>query len=343
MAVFRLADLAQQLAVELVGDGQIEIKRIASMAYAAAGDITFLSNSQYQKQLANCQASAVILTSADLAYWQGAALVAKDPYLTYAKLAQLLDSTPKPATAIAATAVIAEDVVLGANVTIGANAVIESGVVLADNVSIGAGCFIGQRSQIGAHSKIWANVSIYHDITIGQHCLIQSNTVIGGDGFGYANDQGKWVKIPQLGTVKIGDYVEIGACTTIDRGALDNTIVGNGVIIDNQCQIAHNVIIGDHTAIAGGVILAGSLTIGRHCMIGGASVINGHMSICDKVVVTGMSMVIRPIDKPGVYSSGIPAQPNKAWRKTAVLTLNINEMNTRLQALERRMQQDNKN
>lgn len=343
MAVFQLADLAQQLAVELVGDGQTEIKGIASMACASAGDITFLSNSQYQKQLANCQASAVILASADLAYWQGAALVAKDPYLTYAKLAQLLDSTPKPATTIAATAVIAENVVLGANVTIGANAVIESGVVLADNVSIGAGCFIGQRSQIGAHSKIWANVSIYHNVVIGQHCLIQSNTVIGGDGFGYANDQGKWVKIPQLGTVKIGDYVEIGACTTIDRGALDNTIIGNGVIIDNQCQIAHNVIIGDHTAVAGGVIMAGSLTIGRHCMIGGASVINGHMSICDNTVVTGMGMVMRPIDKPGVYSSGIPLQPNKVWRKTAALVLNIDEMNKRLKALERRMQQENKN
>ena len=167
--------------------------------------------------------------------------------------------------------------------------------------------------------------------------MIQSGTVIGADGFGYANDKGKWIKIPQIGRVIIGNNVEIGASTTIDRGALDDTIIGNGVIIDNQCQIAHNVIIGDHTAVAGGVIMAGSLTIGRHCLIGGASVINGHMEICDQVTVTGMGMVMRPITKPGVYSSGIPLQENKVWRKTASLVLHIDEMNKRLKALEKKL------
>ena len=166
-----------------------------------------------------------------------------------------------------------------------------------------------------------------------------SELVIGADGFGYANDRGNWVKIPQLGRVIIGDRVEIGACTTIDRGALDDTVIGNGVIIDNQCQIAHNVVIGDNTAVAGGVIMAGSLKIGRYCMIGGASVINGHMEICDKVTVTGMGMVMRPISEPGVYSSGIPLQPNKAWRKTAALVMNIDEMSKRLKAIERKVNQ----
>ena len=154
--------------------------------------------------------------------------------------------------------------------------------------------------------------------------------------YGYANDKGKWIKIPQLGRVVIGNNVEIGASTTIDRGALDDTVIGNGVIIDNQCQIAHNDIIGDHTAVAGGVIMAGSLTIGRHCLIGGASVINGHMEICDQVTVTGMGMVMRPITEPGVYSSGIPLQQNKVWRKTASLVLHIDEMNKRLKALEKK-------
>jgi len=170
--------------------------------------------------------------------------------------------------------------------------------------------------------------------------VFKSAVIIGADGFGYANDRGNWIKIPQLGTVIIGDRVEIGACTTIDRGALDDTIISNGVIIDNQCQIAHNVVIGDNTAVAGGVIMAGSLKIGRYCQIGGASVINGHMEICDQAVVTGMGMVMRPITEPGVYSSGIPLQPNKVWRKTAALVMNIDEMNKRLKAVERKIEKD---
>ncbi|PIJ45198.1 UDP-3-O-(3-hydroxymyristoyl)glucosamine N-acyltransferase [Tatumella sp. OPLPL6] len=335
MASIRLAELARQLDATVHGDGDIAISGIASMQSAGAEQITFLANSRYREQLSQCNAAAVVLTEADLEFCQSAALVVKNPYLTYAKLAQILDTTPQPAENIAPSAVIASDASLGNNVSIGANAVIESGVVLGDNVVIGPGCFVGKKTTIGANTRLWANVSIYHEIKIGSHCLIQSGTVIGADGFGYANDRGNWIKIPQLGTVVIGDRVEIGACTTIDRGALDNTQIGNGVIIDNQCQIAHNVIIGDNTAVAGGVIMAGSLKIGRYCMIGGASVINGHMEICDKVTVTGMGMVMRPITEPGIYSSGIPLQSNKQWRKTAALVMNINEINKRLKTLER--------
>lgn len=337
MFAFRLEQLAKQLEASFVGDADLVVTGIASMHSARHGQITFLSDKKFQSQLANCQASVVVLTEESLAHWQGAALVVKNPYLTYAKLAQLMDTTPLPAESIAASAVIADDVQFGANVAIGANSVIESGVVLGDNVVIGAGCFIGKNSQLGAHTKLWANVSIYHNVIIGCHCLIQSGAVIGSDGFGYANDRGNWIKIPQLGRVVIGDHVEIGASTTIDRGALDDTIIGNGVIIDNQCQIAHNDIIGDHTAVAGGVIMAGSLKIGKYCLIGGASVINGHMEICDKVTVTGMGMVMRPITEPGVYSSGIPLQENKVWRKTASLVLHIDEMNKKLKALEKKL------
>lgn len=337
MYSIRLDALAQQLDAQLHGDGDIVITGVASMHSAKTGQITFLSDSRYREQLAGTQASVVVLTEADLPYCQVAALVVKNPYLTYARMAQLLDTTPQPATDIAPSAVIAPDATLGQNVSVGANAVIESGALLGDGVVIGPGCFIGKDARIGAGTRLWANVTVYHRVELGEHCLIQSGTVIGSDGFGYANDRGNWVKIPQLGTVRIGDRVEIGASTTIDRGALDDTVIGNGVIIDNQCQIAHNVVIGDNTAVAGGVIMAGSLKIGRYCMIGGASVINGHMEICDKVTVTGMGMVMRPITEPGVYSSGIPLQPNKVWRKTAALVMNIDEISKRLKAVERKV------
>ena len=264
MYSIRLDALAQQLDAQLHGDGDIVITGVASMHSAKTGQITFLSDSRYREQLAGTQASAVVLTEADLPYCQVAALVVKNPYLTYARMAQLLDTTPQPATDIAPSAVIAPDATLGQQVSVGANAVIESGAQLGDGVVIGPGCFIGKDARIGAGTRLWANVTIYHRVELGEHCLIQSGTVIGSDGFGYANDRGNWVKIPQLGTVRIGDRVEIGASTTIDRGALDDTVIGNGVIIDNQCQIAHNVVIGDNTAVAGGVIMAGSLKIGRY-------------------------------------------------------------------------------
>ena len=332
-----LEQLAKHIDAKLHGDGTLPITGIASMKGAVSGQITFLADKKFQSNLPDCKASAIVMTEDSLKYWHGAALIVKNPYLAYAKLAQYLDTTPNPAKDIAPSAVIDSSAKLGNNVSIGANAVIESGVILADNCIIGPGCFIGKNTMIGAGTKLWANVSVYHNCIIGENCLIQSGTVIGADGFGYANDKGKWIKIPQLGRVVIGNNVEIGASTTIDRGALDDTIIGNGVIIDNQCQIAHNDIIGDHTAVAGGVIMAGSLKIGRHCLIGGASVINGHMEICDQVTVTGMGMVMRPITEPGVYSSGIPLQPNKVWRKTASLVLHIDEMNKRLKALEKKL------
>ena len=337
MPSIRLADLAQQLDAELHGDGDIVITGVASMQSAGEGQITFMVNPRYREHLAQCLASAVVMTQDDLPYAKSAALVVKNPYVTYALMAQILDTTPQPAKNIAPSAVVDATAKLGENVAIGANAVIESGVELGDNVVIGAGCFVGKNTHIGAGTRLWANVTIYHEIQIGQSCLIQAGTVIGSDGFGYANERGNWIKIPQLGRVIIGDNVEIGACTTIDRGALDDTVIGQGVIIDNQCQIAHNVVIGDNTAVAGGVIMAGSLKIGRYCMIGGASVINGHMEICDKVTVTGMGMVMRPITEPGVYSSGIPLQPNKVWRKTAALVMNIDDLTKRLKAIERKV------
>ena len=333
--VLTLGQIASELGAELHGDASVEVSRIANLETAGEGDISFLSDPKYVPFLAKTAASVVLVKSAHLSECRTNALVVNDPYVGFAKVAQLLDTTPQPAEGIHPSAVIAEDVVVAEGVSIGANAVIESGVKLAAGVRIGAGCFIGKNSSLGKNSRLWANVTIYHNVRIGESCLIQSGSVIGADGFGYANERGEWIKIPQLGGVRIGNRVEIGACTTVDRGALDDTIIADNVIIDNQCQIAHNVEIGYGTAIAGASVFAGSTKIGKYCIIGGAAVVNGHIRVCDQVTITGMSMVMRSIDEPGIYSSGIPAQSNKEWRKVAARTMHIDDMHKRLSKLEK--------
>ncbi|MFQ1013801.1 UDP-3-O-(3-hydroxymyristoyl)glucosamine N-acyltransferase [Avibacterium paragallinarum] len=336
---YSLKELAQQIGATIRGNANVLIDSIAPLDKAQSNQLTFISNIKFRDLLAQSQAGILVVSESDVEFCspESNLLIVKDPYVAYAVLAQYMDSTPKAAAGIAPSAVISASAKLGENVSIGANAVIEDDVELGDNVIIGAGCFIGKGAKIGANTQLWANVNIYHQVQIGEHCLIQSGAVIGSDGFGYANDKGRWIKIPQTGTVIIGNHVEIGACTCIDRGALDATVIEDNVIIDNLCQIAHNVHIGTGTAVAGGVIMAGSLKVGRYCLIGGASVINGHMEIADKVTVTGMGMVMRPITEPGVYSSGIPLQPNKEWRKTAALTLDIDKMNKRLKAVEKKL------
>lgn len=339
MATFRLIELAEHIGGTLKGNADLAIDSIAALNKAQSSQITFISNAKYRENLTACQAGAIIVSPADAEFCapEQNLIIVDNPYVAYAKLSQYMDSTPKAASQIHPSAVISSDAKLGQNVSVGANAMIESGVVLGDDVVIGAGCFIGKGSRIGARTQLWANVSIYHGVQLGEDCLIQSSAVIGSDGFGYANEKGQWIKIPQTGGVIIGNRVEIGACTCIDRGALDPTVIEDNVIIDNLCQIAHNVHIGYGTAVAGGVIMAGSLKVGKFCQIGGASVINGHMEICDGAIITGMCMVMKPITEKGIYSSGIPAQTNKEWRKTAALTLNIDEMNKRLKALEKRL------
>lgn len=338
MTSLTLEQLAQITGGTLHGDNKVVVSHVAPMDKSQEGSVTFLSNPKYAKHLNECAATVVMVKEAELELCPGNALVVDDPYVAFAKVTQALDTTPAPAVSIAPSAVIAEDAVLGANVSVGANAVIESGAVLGDNVVIGAGCFIGKEAKLGTNTKLWSNVSIYHRVELGTDCLVQANAVIGSDGFGYANEKGEWIKIPQLGTVRIGNRVEIGSCTTIDRGALDDTIIEDNVIIDNQLQIAHNVHIGYGTAMAGGTIVAGSTSIGKYCIIGGATVINGHISIADGVTITGMGMVMRSIDEKGVYSSGIPLQTNKEWRKTAARVHRIDDMNKRLKSVEKKLE-----
>ncbi|MCL9782164.1 UDP-3-O-(3-hydroxymyristoyl)glucosamine N-acyltransferase [Vibrio sp. S4M6] len=338
MAELTLAQLANITGGELYGDKDATVTMVAPMDKSEEGHVTFLSSPKYAKHLTDCKATVVMVKDAQRELCNTNVLVVADPYVAFAKVAQALDITPAPAVDIAPSAVIDETVKIGSGVSIGANAVIESGVCLGDNSVIGAGCFIGKNANIGSNTKLWANVTIYHDVQIGQDCLVQSNTVIGSDGFGYANEKGEWIKIPQFGSVVIGNRVEIGACTSIDRGALEDTIIEDNVIIDNQMQIAHNVRIGYGTAMAGGTIVAGSTTIGKYCAIGGASVLNGHIEIADGVTITGMGMVMRSIPEKGMYSSGIPLQPNKEWRKTATRVHRIDEMNKRLKAVEKKLE-----
>jgi UDP-3-O-[3-hydroxymyristoyl] glucosamine N-acyltransferase len=339
---FTLAEIAKEIGATVNGDENCEVNSLATLANAQPGHIAFLANKKYRQQLNDTKASAVIITADCLEDAPTNALVMDNPYLGYALTAQLLDTTPKPSAGIHPSAVVDSTVTLGDNVSIGANAVIESGVVLSDNVSIGAGCFIGKNATIGSHSSMWSNVSIYHEVKIGTHCLIQANTVIGSDGFGYAPAKGKWLKIPQLGSVIIGDHVEVGASTTIDRGALDDTIIEDNVILDNQIQIAHNVIVGAGTAIAGCTVIAGSTTIGKNCTIAGLVGISGHLNIADNCMFTGMSMVTKSMTKPGVYSSGMPVVANKEWHKMNARVRRLDLISNRLSTLESEILEKNK-
>lgn len=345
-----LKEIASKLDAKLYGDGEVEIRAVANLKTASEGEISFLTDPKYRHLLASSHASAVIVKESDLEHCNGNVLVMKDPYVGFAKVAQLLDTTPRICSGIHPTAIVEEGAVLGKNVSLAPHVYVQKGAVIGDNVQLGANVVIGPNVEIGNNTKLYPNVSVYHDCVIGNDCLIQSGTVIGGDGFGYANERGVWIKIPQTGRVVIGSHVEIGACTCIDRGALDDTIIEDNVIIDNLCQIAHNVHIGFGTAVAGGTTFAGSVTIGKYCIIGGTSVFNGHISICDGTTISGMCMVMRSIDKPGIYSSGIPAQTNKEWRLTAARTLHINEMYHKLcnleeqvASLQNRLEENNKN
>jgi len=342
---YTLAEIAEKLGAELVVPQELDasevphrkINSLATLANAASGQVAFLANSKYQQQLSTTKACAVIVAPDSVDACKVSALVMDNPYMGYAILANLLDSTPKVACGIHKSAVIADDVTFGKNVSIGANTVIEPGVQLADNVSIGAGCFIGQGVKIGESTTLWANNTIYHNVEIGHHCLIQANTVIGSDGFGYAPVKGqyKWHKIPQLGSVIIGNHVEIGASTTIDRGALDNTEIKDGVILDNQIQIAHNVVIGENTAMAACSVIAGSTVVGKNCTIAGLVGVNGHINIADNCVFTGMAMVTKNISQAGVYSSGVPVAPNKEWNKTNARVKRLESLTKRVKELEK--------
>ncbi|WP_445428689.1 UDP-3-O-(3-hydroxymyristoyl)glucosamine N-acyltransferase [Alishewanella sp. HL-SH05] len=335
-----LSVLAEKLNAELNGDAACGVSAVASLEKAGPGQLSFLSNSKFRSYLADTQASAVLIKATDLPFVAPGvnSLVVADPYVAFAKAAQLFDTTPDTAKpGIAPSAVIDASANIAADAHIGANAVISANAKIAAGVQIGAGCFIGEGAEIAENTRLWANVTVYHGVKIGARCVIQSGAVIGADGFGFANERGRWLKIPQTGSVRIGDDCEIGANICIDRGAIDDTVIGNNVILDNLSQIAHNVVIGDHTAIAGATTIAGSTTIGRYCIIGGAAAINGHISICDGVHISGMAMVMKSISEKGVYTSGLPATTNAEWRKTTAKLRQIDQLYQRVKLLEKQL------
>ncbi|MGA2655821.1 MAG: UDP-3-O-(3-hydroxymyristoyl)glucosamine N-acyltransferase [Gammaproteobacteria bacterium] len=330
-----LSQLAQYLSGSCAQSDDLKILGVATLKEATPSDITFLTQAQYLPQLAETKAAAVVIHKQYAEKSSLPTIMVDDPHVAFAKLMQLCVAQQKAQSGIHPSAYIAKTAVVSPSALIEAHAYIGENVRIDDDAHIGPGVSIGENSHIGAHTRIYANASIYSEVKIGKHCIIHSNAVIGADGFGFANDKGHWLKIPQLGGVEIGDEVEIGAQSAVDRGVLTPTRVGNDVKIDNLVQIGHNVQIGDHTIISGCVAIAGSTTIGKHCAIGGGCCLNGHIQITDGVQITAMSGVLNGIDKPGIYS-GIPAITNGEWRKQMVAYLRLPEIMKRLKALEKK-------
>jgi UDP-3-O-[3-hydroxymyristoyl] glucosamine N-acyltransferase len=337
-ATLKLGQLAEFLGATLRGDAEKAITGLATLQEAGPAQLSFLANPQYRKYLADNKAGAVLLKAADAEGYTGDALVVADPYLAYARISHLFDPKPKAAAGVHPTAVVAADAQVDPSASIGAFAVIESGACIGPAVTVGAHCFIGARSVVGEGGWLAPKVTLYHDVRIGKRVVIQSGAVLGGEGFGFANEKGVWQKIAQIGGVTLGDDVEVGVNTAIDRGALADTVIGNGVKLDNQIQIAHNVQVGDNTAMAACVGISGSTKIGANCMLAGGVGLVGHIEICDGVFVTGMTMVTRSITEPGAYSSGTAMQPAAEWRKSAARIRQLDDMSRRLQQVEKRVQ-----
>lgn len=334
---FRLAELAERIGATLAGNPDTPIDRVASLVAAGPGAISFFTGGRRDAELAATRASAVILTEADAARFHGDKVVARDPYLGFARVSQILNPPPTALAGVHSAATVDRTASVAASASIGPGAVIGAGVTIGADVVVGPGSVVGEGASVGAGTRLHANVTVYPGVRLGARCIIHSGAVLGADGFGFANERGAWVKIPQVGTLVIGDDVEVGANTTIDRGALDDTVIEDGVKLDNQIQIGHNCRIGAHTAMAGCVGVAGSTRIGRHCMIGGAAMIAGHLEIADRVIVAGGTLVSRSIDEAGAYAGPFPFDSQKRWQRTAVHLRNIGDLVDRVKALEARL------
>jgi len=340
----RLADLVDSLGGELIGDPALAITGIAPLDAAGPSHITFLSNPKLRAQAAVTGAAALILSRAEhekLQAYAGARIVTDNPYAYFARAAQYFAAllAPKPVAGVHPAACIDPAAQVAATASIGPGVTIEAGAQVGEHCVIGAGCFIGRDAQVGANTLFHPNVTFLADCRIGERGIIQSGAVIGGDGFGFANDKGHWIKIPQTGGVRIGNDVEIGANTTIDRGALDHTVIEDGVKLDNQIQIGHNCVIGAHTAMAGCVGVAGSAKIGKHCTFGGAAMVLGHLTIADNVHISSGSLVSRSISEPGQYTGFYPLAKNADWEKTAAVVRQLDSMRDRVRELEKQVRQ----
>ena len=340
MKTYRLQELAELLGAELRGAADCQINGMGTLQHAGPDQLAFLANASYRKQLADTKAGAVLLKAEDAEGFAGNCLVVADPYLAYARLSHQFDRKPVAQSGVHSSAVIASTAQVAATACIGPGVVIEDEAVIGERVVLGAHTFVGARSSIGADGWLAPRVTLYHDVHIGERVIIQSGAVLGGEGFGFAKQDGEWLKIAQIGGLSVGHDVEIGANTTIDRGALDDTKIGNDVKLDNQIMIAHNVEVGDHTAMAACVGISGSTKIGRYCMLAGGVGLVGHIEICDNVFVTGMTMVTHSITEPGAYSSGTAMQSAGEWKKNAVRFRQLDTMAKRIRALEKMTESD---
>ncbi|MBC3878799.1 UDP-3-O-(3-hydroxymyristoyl)glucosamine N-acyltransferase [Undibacterium sp. FT79W] len=337
----RLGELVDRFGGQLIGSPDIVVVGIAPLSDAKHTHITFLSNSKLRQQAAATQAAALIVTEADhaqiAAEYKGACIITANPYVYFARAAQYFASLAAipPMLGIHPSAWVSPHAVISPTASIGPHVSIDAEAIIGDAVVIEAGTSVGRGVTIGDGSLIHANVSIYDYCVIGQRAIIHSGAVIGADGFGFANERGAWIKIPQTGRVLIGDDVEIGANTSIDRGALADTIIENGVKLDNQIQIGHNCHIGEHTAMAGCVGVAGSAKIGKHCTFGGAAMVLGHLTIVDNVHISSGSMVSRSILEPGQYTGFYPLAKNADWEKTAAIVRNLSGMREKIRQLEK--------
>jgi UDP-3-O-[3-hydroxymyristoyl] glucosamine N-acyltransferase len=332
---YTLAELAERFGLRCHGDAATRIGGVGTLAGAGAGQLSFLSNGKYAAQLAATRAGAVILREENLAGCPVPALVARDPYVAYAKVAALFERLPAAPPGIHPSAVVAPGARVAASASIGPCCTVAEGAVIEDGAVLGPHCIVGEDCTVGAQSRLVARVTLVTRVTLGKRVLVHPGAVIGSDGFGLAFDADHWIKLPQLGGVRIGDDCEIGANTTIDRGALDDTVLEEDVRLDNQIQIAHNVHVGAHTAMAGCAAVAGSARIGRYCMIGGNAGVLGHLELADRVTITAKSLVTHSIREPGEYSSGTPLQENRQWRRNAARFKHLDDFARRLAALEK--------
>jgi len=335
---YRLADIAARLGGRVLGDGEVRVTQIATLENAQSNHISFLTNSKYRAQLAHTSAGAVILGEADADATGLPRIISDNPYAYFARVSALLNPLPEARPGVHPSAVIGAGAQIDATASIAATAVVGEGAVIGAHSVIGEGCCIGAHTVIGSHARLYPRVVIYHDCIIGDNLIAHAGAVIGSDGFGIAMDEGHWIKIPQIGRVVIGNDVEIGANTTIDRGALDDTVIEDGVKLDNQIQVAHNVRIGAHTAIAGCVGIAGSTTIGRYCRVGGSAGILGHLHIADHVEIAAFTLIGKSIREAGSYAAIFPFSKTEDWRKNAVHLRHLDDLVKRIKIMEQEIE-----
>ena len=340
---YSLGELVLALGGEVAGDPLTAIEKVGTLEGAGPDAITFLTHQRFVRELQQTRAGAVILSATHRDVTVLPRIVCANPYAYFARVSALLHPLAAVAHGVHASASVGASAMLGQAVSVGPHAVIGARARIADHAIVGANCTIGEDASIGARTRLWPGVVVYADCHIGASCMLHAGVVIGADGFGNAweadGDGGRWIKVPQVGRVIIGDDVEIGANTTIDRGAIDDTVIEDGVRLDNLIMIAHNVHVGAHTAIAACTGIAGSTRIGRYCRIGGAVGIAGHLTLADHVEISGKTLITKSISQPGVYSGGYPFEESRQWRRNAIQIRHLDAMARQVKLLEKRLAQ----